>query len=720
MEFNKDLYKQMIESSLEGVWIVDKGNQTVYVNPAMAKMLGYSPEEVSQKNISHFMKPEEFINLMNKLESRKEGTSELHECRFIKKDKTHIWTTAACNPLYNENGEFIGSIGMVTDITEKKRSEAILTAQSNVFKILVGGGTLEMALNELLKPIEELVEGVLASILILNKEGKKFVKGVSLKLPQTFMDKIIGEEIGPAVGSCGTAAFLKEMVVVSDIANDPRWVKYKDLALDHGLKASWSSPIISREGKVLGTFAMYFNEVKEPTDFDSQIVKDVIAAAALSIEHLQLIHSMEDLLANEKKRTKETELLANARKILANSIEYEKVLKNIPELIVSHFADWCFISLADDVGKLHVQTAAARPDTKEKLKEFESYKADKRAPHGLARAIREGKSVLYSYVTDDDLNLEIHEWPLIGTKDPKYVKIARDVGLKSYMAIPMIVRGEVLGGMIVASFQEGRHYTQEDLKLMDEIVHSCTMAIDNAVLYRESQRTIQNRENLISVASHELRTPLTSLKMRIDLLARLIETNKFPAEVMEKLRPIVSEIQPDVQKFTKLIEALLDVSKITNKKLQLSIQEVNISKIITDEVMRIENDFKAQNCPLIVNIQENVIGECDPIRLQQVISNLLINALKFGNKKPVEIQMKADQDKVIFKIKDLGIGVAPEDKWRIFKPFERAVSDKNFGGLGLGLYISQQIMEEHKGSIYLESAPGQGSTFVVELPRRQH
>lgn len=713
MELDKNLYKQMIESSLEGVWIVDKDNQTVYVNPAMAKMLGYSHEEVSQKNLSHFMKPEEFIILMNKLESRKDGTSELHECRFIKKDKTHIWTTAACNPLYNDRGEYIGSIGMVTDITEKKRSEAILTAQNNVFKILVSGGSLEMALNELLIPIEELVEGVLASILVLNKEGKKFVKGVSLNLPQTFMDKIMGEEIGPVAGSCGTAAFLKEMVVVSNIATDPRWEKYKDLALDHGLKASWSSPIISRDGKVLGTFAMYFNEIKEPTDFDSQIVKDVIAAAALSIEHLQLIHHLEE-------RTKETELLANARKILANSIEYEKVLKNIPELIVSHFADWCFISLADDVGKLHVQTASARPDTKEKLKEFESYKSDKRAPHGLARAIREGKSLLYAHVTDDDLNLEKHEWPLIGTKDPKYVKIVRDVGLKSYMAIPMIVRGEVLGGMIVASFQEGRHYTQEDLKLMDEIAHSCTMAIDNAVLYRESQRTIQNRENLISVASHELRTPLTSLKMRIDLLARLIETNKFPPEVMEKLRPIVSEIQPDVQKFTKLIEVLLDVSKITNKKLQLNFQEVNISKVISDEVMRIENDFKVQNCPLIVNIQENVIGECDPIRLQQVISNLLINALKFGNKKPVEMQMKADEDKIIFTIKDQGIGVAPEERWRIFKPFERAVSEKNFGGLGLGLYISQQIMEEHKGSIYLESAPGQGSTFVVELPRRQH
>ncbi|MCM2348966.1 MAG: ATP-binding protein [Bacteriovoracaceae bacterium] len=713
MEFDIDLYKQMIESSIEGVWIVDANNQTVYVNPSMAKMLGYSHEEVSQKNLSYFMKPEEFIDLMNKFETRKVRTSELHECRFIKKDQTHLWTKAACNPLYNHSGEYIGSIGMITDITEKKRSEAILTAQSNVFKILVSGGSLEMALNELLKPIEELVDGVLASILILNKEGKKFVKGVSRNLPQTFIDKIIEEDIGLTAGSCGAAAFLKEMVVVSDIATDPRWKKYKDLAQEHGLKVSWSSPIISRDGKVLGTFAMYFNEAKEPSEFEGQIVKDVIAAAALSIEHLQLIHRMEE-------RTKETELLADARKILANSIEYEKVLKNIPELIVSYFADWCFISLADDVGKLHVQTAAATPETKERLKEFESYKADKRAPHGLARATREGRSLLYSHVTDDDLNLEINEWPVIGTKNPRYVKIVRDVGLKSYMAIPMIVRGEVLGGMIVASFQEGRHYTQEDLKLMDEIVHSCTMAIDNAVLYRESQRTIQNRENLISVASHELRTPLTSLKMRIDLLVRLIETSKFPSNVMEKLAPIVSEIQPDVQKFTKLIEALLDVSRITNKKLQLSFQEVNISKVITDEIKRIENDFKVQNCPLIVNIEDNVIGECDPLRLQQVISNLLINALKFGNKKPVEMQMKADEDKVIFTIKDLGIGVAPEDKWRIFKPFERAVSDRYFGGLGLGLYISQQIVEEHKGSIYLESAPGQGSTFVVELPRRQH
>lgn len=718
MEMTEGLFKQIIENSLEGVWIIDDKKKCVYVNPSMSRMLGYDLDEIKKTNLSILFKPDDLENLLDKLETRKNGQSEKHEIRVIRKDKVVLWTLASCYPLFNQEEKYIGSVGLLIDISKRKRSETILNAQRKVFEILIRGGSLEHALKELLLPLEELVDGMLGSILLLDKEGKKFSKGAALNLPYAYLEGVLNEPIGPEAGSCGTAAFKKELVIVCDIENDPLWKNYKDLALSFELRACWSSPIFSREGKVLGTFALYFKNIREPTDYELQIVKDVTAAAALSIEHIHMLHQLESLLEKEKKLRQELELLAQARKFLANSLEYEKVLKNIPELIVSHFADWSYITLSGKDGELRALTAATTPECREFLKIIENFKTDLASPHGLPRALREGRSILYSHLTDEDFNTEGEAWPKLGTKDTEFVGVIRKLGLKSYMAIPMIVRGEALGGLIVASSKEGRHYTQSDLALMDEIGRSCAMAIDNTMLYRDAQQSIQNREDFISVASHELRTPLTSLQMRVDLLAHMMDKSEFSDELEAKVKPIVSEIRPDIRKFSQLIETLLDISKLRNNKLHLNLLQMNMSKVVQEEVNRLKHEFDFQQSPLKVYIQEDLFGMCDQVRLQQVVSNLLANALKFGNKKPVEFEMVGNKEHITITVKDNGMGVPSEDKLRIFKPFERAVSDKNFGGLGLGLYISQQIIEGHGGSILVESTLGQGSSFIVELPRR--
>lgn len=718
MEITEGLFKQIIENSLEGIWIIDDKNESVYVNPAMSRMLGYDLDEIKKTDLSVLFKPDDLKILLNKLETRKKGQSEKHEIRVIRKDKVVLWTLASCYPLFDQEEKYIGSVGLLIDISKRKRSETLLNAQRKVFEILIRGGSLENALNELLLPIEELVDGMLGSILLLDKEGKKFSKGAALNLPDAYMQGVLDEPIGPEAGSCGTAAFKKELVIVCDIQNDPLWKNYKELALAFGLKACWSRPILSRAGKVLGTFALYFRNIREPTDYELQIVQDVTAAASLSIEHINMLHQQESLLKSEKKFRQELELLAQARKFLANSLEYEKVLKNIPELIVSHFADWSYITLSDKNGELSALTAATTPESKEFMKIFENFKSDITSPHGIPRALREGRSILYSHLTNEDFNTEGEAWPKLGTRDSEFVRVIRKLGLKSYMAIPMIIRGEALGGLIVASSKEGRHYTQSDLELMDEIGRSCAMAIDNTMLYRDAQESIQNREDFISVASHELRTPLTSLQMRVDLLARIMTKSELSEELGAKVKPIISEIQPDIRKFSKLIETLLDISKLRANKLHLNLQQTNISKVVQEEVNRLKQEFDLQQSPLNIYIQEDLFGMCDPIRLQQVVSNLLANALKFGNKKPVEFEMIGHTDRISITVRDYGMGVSSEDKTRIFKPFERAVSDKNFGGLGLGLYISQQIIEGHGGTILVESTLGVGSSFIVELPRR--
>lgn len=722
MKLTENLYLQIVENSGEGIWIIDESNNTAYANKIMAQMLGLPLDELKQSNIHRFLYEEDIEAFNIHCEERKQGvTVNEVEWRFLRADKQPLWTMISANPLYDENGKYLGAVGQFRDITLKKKHQTILSSMNNAYRSLSKGASLEEALIELLKPVEDLIDGMTSSILLLDDEGKHIKSGVSPSLPKEYIESLVGLEIGPTHGSCGTAAFTKKMVVVTDIENDLLWKNYRSLAEPFGLRACWSNPILSTEGKVLGSFAMYFRKVREPNDFERSLVQEITVSTSFVIEYMKLVSDVEKHLKKEKRHLKEISLIAKVSKKVSSSMEYLEVLKEIPEYIVDGFADVCYIALADDDNNLFVLTLAYNKAMKgfDLLHAFESHKSDPESPHGLPGAIREGKSLLYSHINDEDLDLSKTDWPKLGTKDPDYVKIVRELGLKSYMAIPMIVRGKALGGLIVASFKEGRHYTSHDLELMDEIGRVCAVAIDNALLFRDAKRAIQNREDFMAIASHELRTPLTSLQMRIDFLLRQFKDLEVSEEVKERIIPIVSGIKPDIQKFTKLIDNLLDVSKFRAHKMSLTFEKVNISHIVQDEVLRIQNQYAEKEVPLEVNIQDDIFGKIDSLRIQQVISNLLTNALKFSNKKAVKFNLTSDKSMVYISVKDHGIGIHPEDLTRIFKPFERAVSKSHFGGLGLGLYICKQIIEAHQGTISVQSKLQEGTVFNLEFPLRK-
>lgn len=706
MKIPSNLFSQIVEESLDGLWLCDINFKTTFVNEIMANMIGFSQDEMMHMSFRDFMIEDDWKELQGKLASRVDGVKEHHEVRFIRKDGSSLWVRAACSPLYNDNGEYVGSVGLITDISDLRKNETILQAQRSVFQRLVAGASLEDSLGELLKPIDQLVNEVFSSILLLDDNGRLW-KGATLNLPEKFNEGINGVHIGPNRGSCGTSAYIKELVITEDIQTDPRWGDFKKLALDHDLHACWSSPIISKNGKVLGTFALYFGEARKPTDFEISIVKDITAAAALCIEHIRLMEI-------EKKHLKKMDLLAEARRVLSSTMEYEVVLKEIPDLIVNnHWANWSFICLQNDDGIFRTISIAAKPEIRAVLSES-ILEFDLNSSVGLSKAIKENKPICEN-LNQEELKKMVATYEGASTKRLLISKLL-DLNLVSFIAIPLEVRGKVIGGFLLASNDPSRLYSKADLEFMCEIGRSCAIAIDNSLLYKETKRSVKAREDFISIASHELRTPLTSLKMRIDLLSLLLERGKFPQEVHDKLLPIVSELRPDVVKFTRLIQVLLDFSKHGGTQIHLSFERCDLSQIIHEEVARILPEFKANKTELIVSVQEKILGECDQVRIQQVVANLLNNAMKFGNGKPVYLTVTGDQNHIHIEVVDRGIGISKTDIERIFKPFERAVSDKHFGGLGLGLYITRQIIERHNGRITVESKPGEGTTFLATLP----
>jgi PAS domain-containing protein len=195
-----------------------------------------------------------------------------------------IFVDFVLQPLTDPDGTLSGIFVQGHDVTEHQRSDALREAHNHVLELSIGDSPLEHTLEELLKIVESTSKtGVLGSILLLDDDGKHLRHGAAPSLPTPYTEAINGAEIGPRVGSCGTAAYLAEPVFVSDIANDPLWTDFRDLAISNGLRACWSTPIMTAGRKVLGTFAMYHREPREPTVCDLALVDLITQTAALII-----------------------------------------------------------------------------------------------------------------------------------------------------------------------------------------------------------------------------------------------------------------------------------------------------------------------------------------------------------------------------------------------------------------------------------------------------
>jgi signal transduction histidine kinase len=242
-------------------------------------------------------------------------------------------------------------------------------------------------------------------------------------------------------------------------------------------------------------------------------------------------------------------------------------------------------------------------------------------------------------------------------------------------------------------------------------------AEDERVRFLEAQEAIRIRDEFLSIASHELKTPLTAMLMHIQSLLRVIDSGRGEPH---RLRAKVETIQRMSHRLNDLIGELLDVSRITAGRLNLRRELVDLTRVVREVTARFEEAATRAGCEIRMEAPEPVTGYWDPNRLDQIVTNLLSNAIKYGAGEPVEIRVGSNNGLAWFKVRDWGIGIAPEDQSRLFQRFERVVSHRNYGGFGLGLWIVRQLVEAHGGAVRLQSAPGLGSEFVVELPTHTH
>ncbi|MCY1017713.1 sensor histidine kinase [Pyxidicoccus sp. MSG2] len=232
-------------------------------------------------------------------------------------------------------------------------------------------------------------------------------------------------------------------------------------------------------------------------------------------------------------------------------------------------------------------------------------------------------------------------------------------------------------------------------------------------LEQELKKAVRVRDDFLSIASHELRTPLTALQIQVQSLTK----GPLLAALDGRVKARVEGAERSVGRMIQLVDDLLDVSRVNAGRLELHLEEVNLSELVQEVVTRMQPEVGRSGSQLSMSLPERVTGRWDRSRVDQVFCNLLSNALKYGEGKPVEATVEMDEARAWLRVHDHGIGIAPEEQGRIFERFERSVSDRHFGGFGLGLWIVRRVLDAMGGSIRVQSALGKGATFVVELPR---
>lgn len=233
----------------------------------------------------------------------------------------------------------------------------------------------------------------------------------------------------------------------------------------------------------------------------------------------------------------------------------------------------------------------------------------------------------------------------------------------------------------------------------------------------ELQKAVNIRDEFLSIASHELKTPLTSLKLQIQLRKRYIEKGELARFTPEKIQTMTDDDESQLNHLVRLVDDMLDISRLRTGKFNLQPEKFNLTLMLNEVLNRFTPQLHETGTEISLETPDSVVGNWDRFRLEQVVTNLLTNAMKYGNNKPILIKVIDEDQRVKLIVQDQGRGIAEADTERIFEQFERAIAYHEVSGLGLGLYITRQIVLAHKGSIHVKSEVGQGTSFTVTLPK---
>jgi PAS domain S-box-containing protein len=425
-----------------------------------------------------------------------------------------------------------------------------------------------------------------------------------------------------------------------------------------------------------------------------------------------LVGGMAIDITERRRAEQDARFVANASAALAGLVDYESALENVVQLAVPTFADWAAVDLFDDEGALRrLAVAHADPGKAGLVHELHRrYPADPHAAHGIWNIVRSGRSELVSEISD--------ERQAACARDADHLSLLRSVGLRSYLGVPLVVRGRVLGMMTFIAAESGRRYDSHDLTLAEDLAHRAAIAIENAKLYQALKEADRRKDEFLALLGHELRNPLAPISNSLGIL-------KLPGADVTISRQAREMMERQVEHMVRLVDDLLDVSRIMRGKIELRREAVELASIVARAVETSQPRLDAEGHRLTVLVApERLLLYGDLVRLAQVVSNLLDNAAKYTERGgQIWLTAVREGNEAVVRVRDTGIGIAPAALPRLFDMFYQAerLTRKSQGGLGIGLSLVRGLAQLHGGTAEARSdGLGAGSEFVVRLPLLEH
>ena len=481
-------------------------------------------------------------------------------------------------------------------------------------------------------------------------------------------------------------------------ARDPEHLVYLETL---GYRSFICVPLSAR-GRVLGTMTFVIagdDRRYELRDFE--LALDLARRAGQAVDNALLFQELE-------RGRRSAALLAEASRVLASMPDVKRALQDVAQLVGADLGELVNFMLFDENGGYEtvgwVDPAVAA--VVDRLKEL-FQRLPPNTSIGVPRVLQTGKTDVFH---DPDYE---PMWAQAGLSEEQRANM-RTFAARAGITVPLITRGGLFGVLAIRTSRPGRFYTPDEVELAEDIAQRAALAIENARLHRQAGEAVQARDEFLSVASHELRTPLTALHLLVRTLRPPDAGDDLPALTPEKLE--IAERQ--IERIAKLVDQLFDLSRVTAGRLELELEDVDLSVVARDVTARMKDEAFESGCVVAVRAPAPAVGRWDRFRLEQIVTNLLSNALKYGRGKPVEIAVEDLGEEARLTVRDHGIGIAREHLNRIFERFSRANPGRRYDGLGLGLYIIRQILDAFGARVSVQSEPGEGALFVVELPKQ--
>jgi PAS domain S-box-containing protein len=378
--------------------------------------------------------------------------------------------------------------------------------------------------------------------------------------------------------------------------------------------------------------------------------------------------------------------LADAGRILLSSLDYASTLPQVARRCVPILGDLCTIDVVSRTGALERLGAAAR---------------DAQLTFALQEAARRDTPATVGPQLDEDLAASS---PL-GT-----------LGMRQAVVVPLRGPDGAVGVLTLASGDSSHPYDAADLATAEDLGCRIGCAIEHARSCQLAQDATRSREEFLSIASHQLRAPVTSLQLAIQNLGRLLRQQTAGGAPPEVTARVLETAERSSKRLAALIDNLLESTRIQAGRLPIQPMPTDLLLLARATVERLQVERQLAGCAVAVDGESSVIGRWDPLRLGEVITNLVGNAVRYGAGRPVSLTVRKADGTALLVVRDQGTGIPAELHDVIFEPFHRGVPGNHSGGLGLGLYVVKQLVEAHRGRVRVESEPGAGATFIVELP----